>query len=563
MVRLTTKNTFFIVLGCMGLVVLIFHQRCTIQHQLNLAKVEEKVVDNIPVIPSTPPMDNITCIVNKEVAKNIGWKKTPGTRFQCRTDGREIFVPFSWVRSTYEPKGEMTGPEEFEISQSYSKVFTPKGKYRPDGPFMNFNSMSVESRSRVKCVSASDGVPVSTQWSPDGYYYPTQIAQFSLSHYSIHITNPELVERDVVEVKDVKLVADEGSGIKVVEFIDKLDIPITSPNLVLTFDFKSLSNASFTIVLDTGSEDVRLHYRPVKEFIKVVDDGVVFGLGEDKSGVWIKLTRDLFVDLDKAILAGLRGLGDKKSRKKSKRKSHMKILRVEFRGHGRLTNITVSNNEHLRLFHHGADWFLNNQDTIGGWPSLVVFNKDRKKYPKAEEVGTGWYGAMCQGQAISVLVRAFLSSGEEKYLDAARRALGPFEISSSEGGVVAKVMDRWVWFEEYPTQPPSHILNGFMYALIGLYDLSQIEGETKAEELYQTGMDSLRVMLPLFDSGSGTFYDLRHFTMKTAPKGARWDYHSTHINQLYTLYTVDKGEILKETAERWRGYMMGIKSSHN
>jgi hypothetical protein len=25
-------------------------------------------------------------------------------------------------------------------------------------------------------------------------------------------------------------------------------------------------------------------------------------------------------------------------------------------------------------------------------------------------------------------------------------------------------------------------------------------------------------MLPFYDSGSGTFYDLRHFTMKTSPK---------------------------------------------
>ena len=31
-------------------------------------------------------------------------------------------------------------------------------------------------------------------------------------------------------------------------------------------------------------------------------------------------------------------------------------------------------------------------------------------------------------------------------------------------------------------------------------------------------MESLLTLLPLFDSGSGTFYDLRHLTMHTAPK---------------------------------------------
>ena len=32
------------------------------------------------------------------------------------------------------------------------------------------------------------------------------------------------------------------------------------------------------------------------------------------------------------------------------------------------------------------------------------------------------------------------------------------------------------------------------------------------------GMSSLLALLPFYDAGSGTFYDLRHFTMQTAPK---------------------------------------------
>lgn len=46
-------------------------------------------------------------------------------------------------------------------------------------------------RDRVKCISASEGVPLSTQWEIQGYYYPTQIAQFGLSHYSKNLTDPE------------------------------------------------------------------------------------------------------------------------------------------------------------------------------------------------------------------------------------------------------------------------------------------------------------------------------------------------------------------------------------
>ena len=83
------------------------------------------------------------------------------------------------------------------------------------------------------------------------------------------------------------------------------------------------------------------------------------------------------------------------------------------------------------------------------------------------------------------------------------------------------------------------------------------------------GIESLKALLPFYDSGIGTFYDLRHFTMQTAPKvnqacvtdcflvvqsvfmqRARWDYHSTHVNQLLTLLTIQHDVQLEETAER-------------
>ena len=59
----------------------------------------------------------------------------------------------------------------------------------------------------------------------------------------------------------------------------------------------------------------------------------------------------------------------------------------------------------------------------------------------------GWYGAMCQGQAMSVLCRAYHATGEAKYLAAAEAALGPFTRDSrTEGGVRARFMNRCVGY---------------------------------------------------------------------------------------------------------------------
>ena len=137
------------------------------------------------------------------------------------------------------------------------------------------------------------------------------------------------------------------------------------------------------------------------------------------------------------------------------------------------------------MFFHGANWFVRNQDASGGWPSHVVFNKDQKKYPKAKELSPGWYGAMCQGQAISVLVRAYLTSGNEEYLAAAEKAVGVFNISSANGGVKAVFMNQHVWYEEYPTTPSTFILNGFMYSLLGLFDLKSVKQNSFAKQLYE------------------------------------------------------------------------------
>lgn len=81
--------------------------------------------------------------------------------------------------------------------------------------------------------------------------------------------------------------------------------------------------------------------------------------------------------------------------------------------------------------------------------------------------------------------------------------------------------------------------------------------------MFDDGMTSLKNLLPLFDTGSGSFYDLRHFTLGVSPNIARWDYHATHVNQLYLLAGLDNDPILINTAKRWEGYMQGKRAAHN
>ncbi|XP_025017696.1 D-glucuronyl C5-epimerase-like [Tetranychus urticae] len=81
-------------------------------------------------------------------------------------------------------------------------------------------------------------------------------------------------------------------------------------------------------------------------------------------------------------------------------------------------------------------------------------------------------------------------------------------------------------------------------SLVGSYDskISCAKQFETVEEYFKEGLESSKHLLLLYDTGSGTLYDLRLFSLKTEPKIARWDYHTTHINQFFYLNTLLKDQ---------------------
>ncbi|KRT85088.1 hypothetical protein AMK59_535 [Oryctes borbonicus] len=498
----------------------------------------------------------------------------------CRKEGDEVYIPFSFLHKYFEIYGKLAnydGKDRFEWSHSYSRIYQPKGKYDSRGVFMHFENYNVEIRDRVKCVSGLDGVPMSTQWESQGYYYPTQIAQFGLSHYSKNLTEPE-PRRKVLEDADKEMgkwTIPLGSSMTRT-FINSFNTEVLNfttdiytngiklrldhvLDFVMTLNIFLHANSSITIVLQNreNKEFYNLHYISSDFPISIQDNNIYHGIGSSEK--WKRLTRDLIIDLQK----GLNYLEKEKSKYKISR-SKLKVVNIILRGRGSIDNLTLSSSEHILQFYDSAEWFVKNQnEKTGGWPIPAR----RKLASGFQELKPGWYSAMGQGHAISVLARAYHHSGsDQRYLKAALTGLKPFQVPSWQGGVLATFMNKYHWYEEYPTKPSSFVLNGFIYSLLGLYDLMTIAPQSYTEEtqlLFTEGMVSLKHMLMLFDMGSTTSYDLRHFTLGIAPNLARWDYHATHINQLLLLSTIDNDPLFRQTAERWIGYMSGKKSAHN
>ncbi|OWR55408.1 D-glucuronyl C5-epimerase B isoform X1 [Danaus plexippus] len=514
---------------------------------------------------SQTALSEIECSINGEYSVS------------CRRDRDQVYLPFSFIHKYFEIYGKITatdGVEKFEWSHSYSKVYHPKKKYDPRGTFTTFENYNVEVRDRVKCISGIEGVPVSTQWEPRGFFYPTQIAQFGLAHYSKNLTEPEprirviddgdkvlenwIVSQDALMSREL----DPELKANVIRFTTT-DQPASqvrarlniSQDFVLSMDLMLKPNSSVTVILQNKDkkETVYLHYVTSTQLIYAQEDHIYYGVGLEQK--WRRLTRDLIIDMQKGW-----ALQDRPKRKSPRNK--FKVSGLALSGAGSVGNVRVSSSEHMFHFFSAARWLVSSQRADGGWPVPAR----RRLAPRVPDLMPGWHSAMSQGHAISLLSRAYHRSGDSRYLRAARRALGPLDRPPDKGGVRALFMNRYVWYEEYPTKPPIFVLNGFIYTLLGLYDLHYTEGgraASPAKDMFEAGMLSLKTLLPLFDTGSGSFYDLRHFTLGASPNIARWDYHATHVNQLYLLAGLDPDPVLLATARRWEGYMQGRRAAHN
>ncbi len=159
---------------------------------------------------------------------------------------------------------------------------------------------------------------------------------------------------------------------------------------------------------------------------------------------------------------------------------------------------------------------------------------------------------MGQGEGISLLVRGYLLSGNTTYIECAEKALLPFCINVFEGGVAGDFINYRV-FEEYPTEHASVVLNGFIFSLFGLYDLSCIDCKHRDESkaLFERGYDTLIHILPLYDDEFCTKYDLTYFSNPPRNSNNKPFYHKIHINQLIALNSIRHSDIISFYINKW------------
>lgn len=156
-----------------------------------------------------------------------------------------------------------------------------------------------------------------------------------------------------------------------------------------------------------------------------------------------------------------------------------------------------------------------------------------------------WVSAMAQGEGMSLLLRAYEQTKKLVYLKASRAALQAFFFPIEKGGVTFTDEEGNIWFEEYPSDPPPHVLNGMIFAMIGIYDYFFVTSDVDAHRLFESGVITFLKKLKDFDAGYGSRYDL--LTRRVVEE----KYQRIHIAQMRVLFEWTGEEIFEKMGDHW------------
>jgi len=203
------------------------------------------------------------------------------------------------------------------------------------------------------------------------------------------------------------------------------------------------------------------------------------------------------------------------------------------------TWLKTGSDQDKKRFLKFAEWFYKNAEinkkTGARWLTEVSLPAYRNPGP--------WQSAFSQSRGISILLRAGQISGRKEYFQLAENALIPFTLPVAEGGVTSYT--EWgPFYEEYTASVPTLVLNGMIFSLSGLYDFVRVfPKNSMARKLFDEGIDTLEKILPEYDLGYWSKYNLCRAEWYPAVDPATIGYQRLHATQLDWLYRLTGKQI--------------------
>lgn len=194
-------------------------------------------------------------------------------------------------------------------------------------------------------------------------------------------------------------------------------------------------------------------------------------------------------------------------------------------------------------------------EAVVAWIERTVDDRGRLAYrfpmPHTFSLQPPWYSSLAQGEAVSFLLRAGRILGRGDAFELAVRVAQPLVDPASP---LVVETDEGPVLQEYPTDPPSHVLNGWLFSLWGLYDLAHArepaaEAVTSAEEAFAAGAAALGARVDRYRTPvHWSLYDLYPHPL---PNVASPFYHRLHAEQLQRQQELHPDPRIAAAAAEW------------
>ncbi len=181
-------------------------------------------------------------------------------------------------------------------------------------------------------------------------------------------------------------------------------------------------------------------------------------------------------------------------------------------------------------------WLVDQQDGQGGWDV-----SDMLRLPRGFR-----YSAMPQGEAVSALLRAYEMTDDVRFMVSAEKALHVMLTPVEQGGT-GNYAAGGLTLEECPSMTRNTILNGWVFALFGIYDFCLATGDAAHSRTFTRSLGTLANELGRFDAGYWSYYDQQGALASPF-------YHDLHISQLRALHMASGLDDLQQAVDRWEAY---------
>jgi len=212
------------------------------------------------------------------------------------------------------------------------------------------------------------------------------------------------------------------------------------------------------------------------------------------------------------------------------------------------TYLKTTSTEDKTRFLKFVDWYYDHAAISNGlgarWMTEVPLPQYKNPGP--------WQSAFTQSRAISILLRGYQLTNDTKYCDLAEKALISFTLPVINGGVTS-FTPHGPFYEEYTASIPTLVLNGMIFSLFGIMDFTRVFPENKlARKIYDDGISTLINILPEFDLGFWSRYNLCTAEWYPQIDPATVGYQRLHISQLDVMYHYTNNDIFRDYSETFK-----------